>query len=188
MNKIKLKEIATVITKGTTPSSVGKEFRKSGVKFIKSESIKDSKFLDKSLFTFIDEETDDILRRSKLQKNDLLFSIAGAYLGKIAIVQEDDTPSNTNQAVGIVRIDHNKADVNYLYYYFSQKNINTYINKLSSQSSQPNLNLDLLGKLEFDNKPYKIQQRIATILSALDDKIQLNNKVNDNLFYRFIQS
>src|SRR5690606_1430344 len=181
MNKVKLKDVSILITKGTTPTTVGGEFKSNGINFVKSESITESKYLDKSLFAFIDKETDEKLKRSRIKTNDLLFSIAGAYLGKISKVNEEDVPANTNQAVGIVRLDLNQVDVDYIYYYFSQRKINEYINKLSSQSSQPNLNLDLLGNLEFDKKPLSTQQKIAAVLSALDDKIELNNKINGEL-------
>lgn len=181
MNKVKLVDVSELITKGTTPTTVGGKFTPKGIKFIKSESITDSKFLNKSLYEHISEETDEKLKRSRLKKNDLLFSIAGAYLGKIAIVRDCDLPSNTNQAVAIVRVNEKKADIDYLYYYFSQKHINQYINTLSSQSSQPNLNLELLGNLEYENIPIKEQKRISKILSLLDDKIENNNKINEEL-------
>ncbi len=161
--------------------TVGGQFVKSGINFIKSESITDTKYLNKAVFEYIDRETDLKLKRSRLVTNDLLFSIAGAYLGKIGIVRESDLPANTNQAVGIVRLDKNKVDVDYSYYYFSQKPITEYINKLSSQSSQPNLNLDLLGKLEIELKDLPTQRRIAAVLSALDAKIELNRRINAEL-------
>jgi type I restriction enzyme S subunit len=176
-----LKEVSELITKGTTPSSVGCEFVNEGINFIKSESIYDSKYLNSSIYEHINVETDNKLKRSRIKEGDLLFSIAGAYLGKIAIVQSKDVPANTNQAVGIVRLKKDIVDVNYVYYYFSQRNINAYINKLSSQSSQPNLNLDLLGKLEFQFKHIDDQVKIASVLSALDSKIELNNRINAEL-------
>jgi len=181
MNKRFLSEVSTLITKGTTPTTVGGSFVSQGIHFVKSESVGEYKHLDKSLFQFIDKETDEKLKRSRLEQDDLLFSIAGAYLGKLSIVQKSDLPANTNQAVGIVRVDSSQADVNYLYYYFSQNHINKYINRLSSQSSQPNLNLDLLGNLELWYRPLVIQQKIATILSSLDAKIELNNRINREL-------
>ncbi len=181
MNKLTLKEVSELITKGTTPSSVGCEFVKSGINFIKSESISGFKYLNNSIYEHIDLETDRKLKRSRIKAGDLLFSIAGAYLGKIAIVQPRDVPANTNQAVGIVRLKKDKVNVDYVYYYFSQKHINAYVNKLSSQSSQPNLNLDLLGKLEFDCKDLNAQLKIACILSALDSKIEINNRINAEL-------
>lgn len=181
MSSEKLKNVSSLITKGTTPTTVGGEFKTEGINFIKSESISNSKFLNNALYSYIDIQTDEKLKRSRIKKNDMLFSIAGAYLGKIAIVRESDVPANTNQAVGIVRINEDLADVNYLYYYFSQNELNKYINKLSSQSSQPNLNLDLLGNLEFKNFHIQIQKQIASVLSALDDKIELNNRINQEL-------
>ena len=177
----KLKDIAILITKGTTPSTIGEEFTDKGINYVKSESITDSKYLNSELFEHITEETHNKLRRSQLKKDDLLFTIAGAYLGKLAIVREENLPLNTNQAVGVVRIDSEKADSNYIYYYFSQKHINKYINSLSSQSSQPNLNLKLLGNLEYKNKDLKEQKQISSILSSIDDKIENNNKINEEL-------
>ncbi|MEA4936358.1 MAG: restriction endonuclease subunit S [Paludibacter sp.] len=181
MNKVALKDVSDLITKGTTPSSVGCEFVQDGINFIKSESITGSKYLNSSIYEHIDEETDKKLKRSRIKEGDLLFSIAGAYLGKIAIVQASDVPANTNQAVGIVRLKKEKVDIDYVYYYFSQSSINGYINKLSSQSSQPNLNLDLLGKLEFGLRSIDEQRKISNVLSALDSKIALNNRINAEL-------
>jgi type I restriction enzyme S subunit len=181
MSNISLKEVSELITKGTTPSSVGCDFTAEGINFIKSESISDSKHLNNNVYEHIDENTDNKLKRSRLKEGDLLVSIAGAYLGKIAIVQESDIPANTNQAVGIVRLNKKIVNIDYIYYYFSQKHVNSYINKLSAQSSQPNLNLDLLGKLEFDFKDLSTQQRIASVLSALDSKIEVNNRINTEL-------
>lgn len=181
MSKLKLSEVSNVITKGTTPTTVGGSFLETGINFVKSECIGQNKYLDDSIFQFIDIKTDEKLKRSRLKEDDLLFSIAGAYLGKLSIVRNDNLPANTNQAVGIVRLDKSKVDVNYLYYYFSQKNVNEYINQLSSQSSQPNLNLTLLGDLEFVYRSKDYQQKIAKVLSDLDSKIELNNKINAEL-------
>ena len=182
MSKIvKLKDVCYLITKGTTPTTVGGQFVDSGINFIKSESICESKFLNSSVFAYIDNETDIKLKRSRLAKDDLLFSIAGAYLGKIGIVREKDLPANTNQAVGIVRLKKHIVDVDFVFYFFSQKHINEYINKLSSQSSQPNLNLELLGKLEFELKDISTQKQISSILSSLDSKIELNSRINAEL-------
>ncbi len=181
MNRPTLKSVSTVITKGTTPTSVGGKFTESGIIFIKSESITGSKHPAPEFYTYIDEATDQKLKRSRLREGDLLVSIAGAYLGKLAIVTKRDVPSNTNQAVGIVRLDPQKACVDYIYYFFSQPHLNAHINKLSSQSSQPNLNLELLGNLEFDPRSIAEQKRIASVLSSFDAKIELNNRINAEL-------
>jgi len=113
MSNAKLGDVAVLITKGTTPTTVGGGFTSHGINFVKSESIADSKYLNSDIFEKIDEETDRKLKRSRLKKDDLLFSIAGAYLGKVAIVRNSDVPANTNQAVGIVRLKHNVVDKDY---------------------------------------------------------------------------
>ena len=177
----KLRDVSKLITKGTTPSTIGEEFVSEGINFVKSESIGGQKYLDSSIFEHITAITNEKMKRSQLEADDLLFSIAGAYLGKIGIVREEDLPLNTNQAVGIVRLDKDKVDVDYIYYFFSQKRINEYINRLSSQSGQPNLNLELLGNLEFIDRTQKEQKRIGKILTSLDNKIELNNKINAEL-------
>lgn len=181
MSKVKLGDVAELITKGTTPSSIGGAYTESGINFVKSESIANSKHLNAAIFEKIDEETDKKLKRSRLKKDDLLFSIAGAYLGKVAIVRDSDVPANTNQAVGIVRLKHDRVDKDYAYYFYSQKHITAYINNLSSQSSQPNLNLDLLGRLPFELKALEEQKKIAAVLSTLDAKIACNNRINAEL-------
>jgi type I restriction enzyme S subunit len=180
MSKAQIKDVAFLITKGTTPTTMGEKFVSSGVNFIKAESLSFSKHINQSVFEHIDKDTDEKLKRSRLEKDDLLFSIAG-YLGKMGIVREVDLPANTNQAVAIIRLDKSKIDVDYLYYYLAQNHIQGYINRLSSQSVQPNLNLELLGKLEFENRKIGEQQKIAAVLSALDTKIELNQRINAEL-------
>ena len=75
-----------------------------GINFVKSECIGQNKYLDDSIFQYIDTKTDEKLKRSRLKEDDLLFSIAGAYLGKLSIVRKENLPANTNQAVGIVTV------------------------------------------------------------------------------------
>ncbi len=180
MNNCKLKDISVLITKGTTPTTVGSCFLESGINFIKAESIGECKYIDESKFQFIDNTTHNKLERSKLKEGDLLFTIAG-YLGRVAIVQKQILPANINQAVAIIRTNLKKVDVEYLYYYLIQKHINRYINGLCSQSAQPNLNLELLGNIPFITKDLVIQQSIAKVLSDLDAKIEVNNKINKEL-------
>ncbi|WP_407425232.1 restriction endonuclease subunit S [Treponema sp.] len=178
----KVKDITSLITKGTTPSMIGANFTTNGIKFIKSECIlENSRLLDSSKYTFISSETNERLKRSQIIENDILFSMAGMFLGKTGIATKDDVPANTNQAVAIIRIISEKADFKYVYYFLNQKTLITYINGISGQSAQPNINLQQIGDLEIKLPPLPTQQKIAAILSSLDDKIELNNKINTNL-------
>lgn len=178
---VQLKNLTTVITKGTTPSTIGEPFTNSGINFIKSESITENKNLDNTIYEHINKQTHEKMFRSQLQKNDILISIAGAYLGKVAMVREIDLPANTNQAVGIIRLDEKKVNPEYIYYYLSSNFMNSYINKLSAQSSQPNLNLDLLGKLPINIVNRGVQDKIVNILASIDIQITRNNDMVQKL-------
>ena len=178
---VTLDSITTKITKGTTPTSVGCTFENSGVNFIKSESLGNSRNIDRSKFAFISEQTHEKLKRSQIEKNDILFSMAGMFLGKTGIVTDDLVPANTNQAVAIIRIDTEKANHEYVYYYLNQRSVIQAVNASSAQSAQPNINLKQIGQIEIDLPERKLQDKIVSILSAIDFKIEKNNQINENL-------
>ena len=178
---VTLKDITTKITKGTTPTSIGCKFEKSGTNFIKSESLVDGKTIDKSKFAFISERTHERLKRSQIEKNDILFSMAGMFLGKTGIATAEVVPANTNQAVAIIRVDDTKANYEYVYYYLNQKSVIHTINTTSAQSAQPNINLKQIGEIKINLPDRKKQDQIVSLLSAIDLKISNNVEINDNL-------
>lgn len=169
----RLKQLTEKITKGTTPSNIGESFTEEGIMYFRSELIGKSKYIDKSDgLLFISNETHEKLKRSQIQKNDLLFSMAGIYLGKISLVGDEDFPANTNQAVAIIRFNSKEIDLEYVYYYMTQRWYNIYINSLTAQAAQPNINLEQIGNLKLNLPPLPTQQKIASILSAYDKLIQ----------------
>ena len=176
VRQLPLKEISIRITKGTTPTTMGRPFVEEGINFIKAEALNGDTSLDRSGFAFIDEETHQLLQRSILEENDVLVTIAGANTGKCGFVRESDLPANTNQAVGIVRINHELAKPRFVYYFFKQKKTLDYIQTMSAQAAQPNLNLTNLGKILIALPPRNVQIRIASILSAYDDLIENNRR------------
>jgi len=174
--KQKLKDVCVKITKGTTPSTYGFPFVETGINYVKAESILENGGILPNTFAFIDEATHEYLKRSILFDKDILISIAGAKLGKCGFLTEQYLPANTNQAVGIVRVNQNTADPKFVYYNFVSSHTYQLINSLNSQAAQPNLNLGQLGELEFKFPPLPTQRKIASILSAYDDLIENNLK------------
>lgn len=173
----KLKELTTKITKGTTPSNIGEDFSESGVMYFRSELLGKSKYIDKSEgLLYITEEVNNKLKRSQIEKNDILFSMAGIYLGKISLVGDDDYPANTNQAVAIIRLKPNVCNLDYLYYYMTQKWFTVYVNSRTAQAAQPNINLEQIGNLKVELPSIDIQNKVANILSQYDELIENNNK------------
>lgn len=146
MQFIPLQELCKVVTKGTTPTTLGKSFTSSGINFIKAESILNNHSIDSSKFAFIDEETNALLKRSVIKVNDIIFTIAGT-LGRFAMVDNSVLPANTNQAVAIIRPDETKITPAYLYSFFIGNWHNEYYSKRIQQAVQANLSLTTIKSL-----------------------------------------
>ena len=177
----KLGELIEKITKGTTPSTLGGGFTESGINFIKSEAVSYEGRIDKSTFVFISKETNEKLKRSQLQEGDILFSMAGIFLGKNAIVTKEILPANTNQALAIIRIKNEFTTPKFVHYYLRLPDVIKKINSVSGQSAQPNINFEEIKSIEISLPNLTTQSQIAQILTALDDKIELNLQMNQTL-------
>ena len=175
-NKVLLKDICNVITKGTTPS----QFSEKGINFIRIENINGLN-IDSNFDMFISEKihvTD--LKRSILKKNDILFAIAGATVGKCAIVNEDCLPANTNQALAIIRLKNN-YDSFYIANILASEKMKKYIYLNISVGAQPNLSLEQIGNFQFYVDDIVTQTKIATFLNLYYKKIELQKKKIDLL-------
>ena len=104
---VSLLEISTLITKGTTP----KQFIDGNINFLKIEAITQNGFELSKCQTISEEINNKELKRSILMEGDILFAIAGATIGKNAIVQKELLPANTNQALAIIRLKENYSKV-----------------------------------------------------------------------------
>jgi len=169
-----LGNLTLLVTKGTTP----KQFTDWGINYVKSQSISYDGGIDKSLFGFIDEETHEKFKRSQLVKDDILFSMAGVFLGKSAIVSEEILPANTNQALAIIRLNPEIALPKFILYFLRQKSTIEFVNSMSGQSAQPNINFQEIKSIEIPVPPLPEQKAIASVLSSLDDKIDLLHRQN----------
>lgn len=167
-----LGSVTSLITKGTTPTSLGYDFEESGVNFVKVESItKSGKFL-KDKFNYISKDANKALNRSQLNEDDILFSIAGV-IGRVAVVDKSILPANTNQALAIIRL-RNEVEINnsYLSNYLKSEKNQQQINRISVQLAQANFSLTDLSILKIDYPPLPQQQKIAKILSTCDAVIE----------------
>lgn len=173
---VKIEDITEVVTKGTTPTTYGMPFTDEGINFIKAEALNGDSALDHDGFTFVSEDTHQKLARSILKKDDVLVTIAGANVGRCGFVREHDLPANTNQAVGIVRVDQSKAEPRFVYYYFKHPSMRAKCLNIGGQAAQPNVNLGNLKSFDVPLPDRSTQKRIASILSAYDNLIENNRR------------
>lgn len=141
----KIKFLSKLISKGTTPSTIGRDILPNGeVLFIKAENILSTNMLSNYPVNYIDRNTNEMLKRSQIEENDVLIVIAGATIGKVAIVTKEFIPANTNQAVCFIRL--NNLDFSkWLWYVLQSDYIKKIIELDSVQAAQPNLSMEKIG-------------------------------------------
>ena len=158
--------MAELITKGTTPTSVGHAFVPEGINFVKVESIsEDGRFIEAKL-AHITRECHEALGRSRLKSGDILFSIAGA-LGRTALVTSDVLPANTNQALAIIRLSKSNDVVSAYVLAALQADFTLeQIERLRGGVAQQNLSLAQLRELPIPLPSPAVQQSIVRHLGA----------------------
>lgn len=181
----KLKTFTVMISKGTTPKDMSNvKTTLYCVRYLKSENIKNN-HLDIVPEFYITEETHNELSRSKLNGNDILFVIAGASIGKVAIMDENLLPANTNQANAFIRIKDEFMDsIEYLWMLLQSVIVKEVINRYSVQSAQPNISMENIGniklpypllKRERDNIMNYLREKVDAIDSLIAEKESLIN-------------
>ena len=161
----KLDELCTVITKGTTPTTLGFPFVEEGINFVKVESFIDGR-IDSSKLSHITHECNLALSRSKLEDKDLLVCIAGATIGKMAVVDSSILPANTNQACAIIRL-KDKRTIRYIQSFLELKFEND-VMQMGKGVAQPNLSLGQLRNLFLPMPPIGQRETFTTTLEAIE--------------------
>ena len=175
MAKVRLGDIATVVTKGTTPTTMGFQFEDGGINFVKIESISEDGTFLKEKFSHISDECNVQMRRSQLQENDILFSIAGA-IGRSVIVTKEILPANTNQALAIIRVPKGKIDYNYLLYALSSSAINQQATQHQQGVAQLNISLKNVSDFLLPIYTEAMQKQIVHNLKKIDKLISLRKQ------------
>ncbi|MFN7989047.1 MAG: restriction endonuclease subunit S [Thermoanaerobaculia bacterium] len=164
----KIRYEALTVSKGTTPSTVGREMADQGVRFIKAENVEAEGFVAPLPEFFIDADTDALLSRSRLQAEDILVVIAGATTGKTAVLDRSLIPANTNQAVCFVRLKSPPLAA-YLQAWLSSRLIQEQVWLNAVQAAQPNLSMEDIRSFVCPRPPdEEARAIIATLLQIRD--------------------
>ena len=97
----------------------------------------------------------------------------GVYCGSVFLVREECWVSDN----AIKAMCKENMDLGYLYYLLSS----LHLNERRIGTSQPLLTQSILNNIEVEIPELAIQKRISSILELFDEKIKLNNKINNNL-------
>ena len=180
---LRLGDICTKIGSGATPRG-GKEvyLRDGPCALIRSQNVHNDQFhFDGLAFIDIQQATD--LDNVEVFADDVLLNITGDSVARACQVAPDVLPARVNQHVAIIRPDPDKLLPRYLRYFLVSPE--TQVMLLSWAGSGGTRNALTKGMIEsFDVRaPMDIaeQRAIAHILGTLDDKIELNRRMNETL-------
>ncbi len=122
-----------------------------------------------------------------LKENDLIVTMTdlskdGDTLGYSAKVPYSDKRIYLhNQRIGLVQFIKSEVDKNFIYWFMRSPLYQKTVLSTSSGSTVKHTSPNRICEISINLPPLATQQKIAAILSSLDDKIELNNRINDNL-------
>ena len=175
--KVKLEDICINITDGvhnTVKDTINEQYYLLSCKNIKNGNV----CIDKRERTISKETLERLRKRTQLSKGDILLSSVGT-IGETAIVKEEYPPYEFQRSVAIFKPNQRHITPNFLYYSLRYKKKK--LRHLAEGAVQQCLFINSLKQFEISIPPLGEQKKIAKILGALDDKIELNNKINQNL-------
>ena len=176
--EVRLGDVCNIITGFPFP---GKKYSKEGIRVVRGDNVtignlrwdteKDKRW----------NEPFDKTEYYSLQANDIVIGMDGSRVGKNkARIKEEDLPLLLAQRVACVR--HNElAEQDYLYYNIFSKKFIVYVNSIHTGSAIPHISQKQIEDYKILLPNLETQHRIASILSSLDRKIELNNKINADL-------
>lgn len=178
--EVRLGDVCSKIGSGATPTG-GKEAYKGGdYQLIRSQNVLDFAFSKDGLASINDEQANK-LKNVELVQGDVLLNITGDSVARCCIVPSEILPARVNQHVAIIRPRKDELDNNYLLYYL-QYNKRHLLQIASSGATRNAITKAMIENLILPcPKNLDDQYRIASILSSLDRKIELNKKINADL-------
>ena len=126
-----------------------------------------------------EDDYQKIIKRSKIDKWDVIVSMIGEYCG-FCYLEDSDFTDYAVKNVGILKVGERIKSL-WLYYYLNSPAGRNQLRNTRAGSSQPYISLGALRNLLIPEPPREVMESIVTILSSLDSKIELNNKINADL-------
>ena len=130
---------------------------------------------------FVSEVDRNRLIKFVLKEGDIVFSRVGYVDRRAYITKKEAGWMFSGSTLRVRVIDNNAVDRKYLSYFFGQNSFREEIKRISVGATRPSLNTSLLEELTILAPPLPEQKAIASILSALDDKIDLLHRQNQTL-------
>lgn len=179
--RVALKDVCVKIGSGATPRGGKEAYRGGSTALIRSQNVYNDQFAYDGL-AFIDDAQADELSNVVVSEGDVLLNITGDSVARCCRAPRDVIPARVNQHVAIIRPDTGQLDAGFLRYVLVSPEYQHHLLALASAGATRNaLTKGMIEALEVPAPPLPEQKRIAHILGTLDDKIELNRRMNATL-------
>jgi type I restriction enzyme S subunit len=168
-----LDQLGRIVT-GKTPPTADSENYGGAVPFV-TPSDMDGRRLISETARCLTEKGLRTVANAKVPSNSVMVSCIGSDMGKSAISGSDCV---TNQQINTIIVG---PDFDPLFIYYNLSVRKDEIRSAASGSAQPIMNKSTFGRLRIRVPEKTIQTAIASVLGALDDKIELNRRMNETL-------
>ncbi|MGY0627078.1 MAG: restriction endonuclease subunit S, partial [Paraglaciecola chathamensis] len=149
-----------------------------GIPCIMPANMKNSR-VDLSNIAYITESDAQRLKKYIVKENDIVYSRRGDVTQK-ALIRKSEEGYFCGTGCLLLR-PGKKFDARFLTYYLSISKIQNWIVSQAVGATMPNLNTGILSSIPFHGPKKPEQERVANVLSAIDQKIELNNRINAEL-------
>ena len=180
--EVLLGDVCVKIGSGATPRG-GKDvyLQDAPYSLIRSQNVYNDGFHRDGL-AFIGEQHADELRNVEVFEGDVLLNITGDSVARVCQVAPDVLPARVNQHVAIIRPDSVNLDPGYLRYYLVSPETQTLLLSWAGSGGTRNaLTKGMIESLQISFPSLREQRAIAHVLRTLDDKIELNCRMNETL-------
>ena len=178
MRMTQLKTIADIQT-GPFGSQLHKEdYVETGTPMVTVEHLGNRVFTEQNLPRVSDSDKARLIKYT-LSTGDIVFSRVGSVDRCSYVDKSHDGWMFSGRCLRVRPTE--PVDSLYLYYYFCLEETKQFVRNIAVGATMPSINTKLLGEVEIALPDLNNQKRIAAVLSSLDDKIENNQKLNDNL-------
>ncbi len=176
---VRLKELVSLITKGSSPSWQGVKYVETGILFITSENVREG-YLDLKSPKYLEAKFNELQSRSILRKGDLLTNIVGASIGRTAEFNLETDNSNINQAVAVIRLLDKSLNA-FLLKLFNSPFVVTQMLGKTVETARPNISLGSVENLLVPLPPLPEQRRIVAKIEELMPLVERYGKAQEEL-------
>jgi type I restriction enzyme S subunit len=180
--EVRLGDVCEKIGSGATPRGGGEVYLSTGdISLIRSQNVHNDGFQKEGL-AFIEEKHARELENVTVQQGDILLNITGDSVARTCQAPGDVLPARVNQHVAIIRPRKDSLDARYLHYYLVSPPMQQYMLALAAAGATRNaLTKGMIESFKIPAPPLPIQRAISDVLGAMDDKIEINRRMNKTL-------